>query len=380
MAGKALLASLGLHALSVLALAWSAPAPAVPPAPVPPPAEAPPIVVTLLPEPPAAPVPGGGGAGVPKASVAHAGGRRAAHRAVAELPPQGGVSGAAAQPAGPEPRPSEPLPSAGTSAVPRRIAIPSPGAAAASIMGGVPAAGPSGGFPGLAMVAQRMTGNGALRDVPGPPGGDAPDQLARGPDGSYVSDKTAFVATIQPDGRLSFRDKPSASVGLGTPLSPGRIKQGIRDWYNDPLHRPTLGAGGLLSIVEIHFDLTDLYMRAHGDDPYRYEKAAFGRRTEQQRTRMAASWRAARVQDALRELPSRLASIWGGGGSEAARRLRLFEAWDECAESDDEVGRAGAQVRAGILAFLRRSQVVYPAAELERLNARRRSHAAFAPY
>ncbi len=64
----------------------------------------------------------------------------------------------------------------------------------------------------------------------------------------------------------------------------------------------------------------------------------------------------------------------------------LFDLWDECAETGpaDRV-RVGKQIRATIMAFIRRKIPVggahqYTRDELEVLNARRVSKAVFAPY
>jgi hypothetical protein len=202
--------------------------------------------------------------------------------------------------------------------------------------------------------------------LPGPlaaPG--APGQAERlGPgvvgdgDGGYRDERTTFIARVGRDGSVRFDDK--ANVGVDG-LSP-------------------------LSLVG-HFDLTDALMRAHGEDPYRYEKQRFMEATRDERAGMAVTDRSERLHDAVARMPRYLEKVWAHTAwSAAERRAALFALWDEVAEhGDDELVKTGVAVRAAIVGFIRRrlpagSADAYPPAEVELLNRRRSSHERFEPY
>lgn len=178
--------------------------------------------------------------------------------------------------------------------------------------------------------------------------------LANG-DGSYRWEGLTFVADVAPDGTIHFRDRS------------------LFAWDAE-------NAGAT-------FDLTDLVMRRHGEDPYRYEKHKVMTHTFAQRARMREVSDRLTMRAALDELPLRLFGVWTRKEWSAALRRRvLFELWDECAEDDNALVTAGAaEARLTILQFIRAnlpegSADSYPKEELAALNGRRESWARFDPY
>lgn len=187
---------------------------------------------------------------------------------------------------------------------------------------------------------------------PGPLGPEAkPDG-----DGGYRIERLTFDAHVRRDGTVNIEDK-----------SPSTVLQGI----------------GMATT----FDITDMIMRAIGNDPYAYEKLKLLDRTREARAQMALADRRERLHDALARLPRDLGRIWAyTAWSEAERRRILFRLWDEVAEKGDaELLHAAAEVRATIAAFIRANlpaggPSAYSAGELEALNEKRQSRARFDPY
>jgi hypothetical protein len=101
-------------------------------------------------------------------------------------------------------------------------------------------------------------------------------------------------------------------------------------------------------------DVTDLFLRLVGDDPYRYEKARFLAATAPVRGKLRDRVRARTLARALAQLPSTLEAIWTEPGASAAeRRARVVAIADEAAGQPGE-----AQVRAAVQAFLRRKGAI----------------------
>jgi hypothetical protein len=124
------------------------------------------------------------------------------------------------------------------------------------------------------------------------------------------------------------------------------------------------------------FDLTDLAMKGHKQDPYRYEKEKFMENTQKLRGELTVRARKDRLESSLAALPAHLEQVWGDAGHSAhERRGVLFAMWREAAGSDDEVGTAGRKARATIEAFIRErlpegSVDAFTDEELRRFNAR----------
>ncbi len=158
----------------------------------------------------------------------------------------------------------------------------------------------------------------------------------------YHYDGPSFSAKIAMDGHVSFDD------------------HSIRDFKG-------LSGG---------FDLTDLAMRGHKQDPYRYEKEKFMDNTSKLRGELTARARKDRLEASLAALPGHLEEVWSDlNRSARERRGILYAMWREAAGSDDEVGAAGRKARATIEAFIRDrlpegSENAFTEDELRRYNAR----------
>jgi len=158
----------------------------------------------------------------------------------------------------------------------------------------------------------------------------------------YHYDGPSFSAKIAMDGKVTFDD------------------HSIRDFKG-------LSGG---------FDLTDLAMKGHKQDPYRYEKEKFMENTQKLRGELTTKARRDRLESSLAALPAQLDQVWGEAGRSAReRRGLLYAMWREAAGSDDEVGAAGRKARATIEAFIRDrlpegSDDAYTDDELRRYNAR----------
>lgn len=190
---------------------------------------------------------------------------------------------------------------------------------------------------------------------PGRGRGGLPPGLEHAGQGTYRYEDRGFVADIDRDGTVHFRDR--APVGFSSPLS-------------------------------LAFDLTEAVMMLRDDDPYRPGKMKFLEETRELRARLCGEAHTERLRQALFALPKELDRAWRDTSQtpEARRRL-LFQRWDECADTrgDDELARAGALARATVLAYIRQhlpagSAHAYTHEELLALNAVRVSREPFAPY
>ena len=182
-----------------------------------------------------------------------------------------------------------------------------------------------------------------------------PSELTPDGNGRFRVEEGPFTAHVERDGRVAFDDKKS--IGFELP-----------------------------NLVTGRFELTDLAMRAAGQDPYSSRKMDLLDRTRAERMQLAAAETSSNLRDALARTPPALDRIWRGPGTATERRRLLFTLWDECAETGSaEVLATARAVRATIVAFIRRrlprgSRAAYPDAELEALNARRTSRQRFDPY
>lgn len=169
------------------------------------------------------------------------------------------------------------------------------------------------------------------------------------PDGTHTYTGHAFTATIERDGTVRFSDRGAVEADLAT------------------------GSGS--------FDVTDMFMRGAGQDPYAAEREWFMEQTETLRERLEAEHRTTTLRRGLGDIRDRLRRAWANEAeTPVVRRRRIFDMWDELddgSESDD--------ARAAIMTFIREhlpdgSADAYLPGELTRLNARRESGHAFRPY
>lgn len=201
----------------------------------------------------------------------------------------------------------------------------------------------------------------------------------------YVDPHYRFTATFEEDGSVRFADpwrrssdrNPERGVCCGRP--------------------PRFSFGSWE-----HPGPTEWLMYMSDQEPLRREKAELLEKTREARIELAKEFVRKRLDEALGRLEGELDDVLTRPGlSDDQRRTLLFELWDECEEraelltrgvptdllSDIDVDRldAAERARATIAAFIRNrlpqgSATGYAASELDALNARRVSVAAFRPY
>lgn len=235
----------------------------------------------------------------------------------------------------------------------------------------------------------------ALREPPRP---DGTYPLAPDRSGNLRYSGDAFTATIRPDGSVEFRDvRGSAGFKLfGFDPVRRRLDAPVdrRDpaWaaFSDRAIYP-MGQFPLLVSAGGNFGGLSDWTRAN---KHAAAKQAFLRATEPLRTRMALAWLRRQLQAQLAELGPRLVALWRDPKLPPdERRRRLFRLWDECDESSaasasppDVLRAASARLaRAKVAVYVRLvappgSPDAFTDRELARLNAGRRSVAAFRPY
>lgn len=169
-------------------------------------------------------------------------------------------------------------------------------------------------------------------------------------DGTHRSEKTTFVAEVAKDGTVKLTDKAN-------------------------LQRHGLGAT---------FDTTDWLMRRQGMDPYASAKREYLDRTRDQRVEIGKAYRKEQLAQSAQLMATNLDRLWATVPDVGARKQAVFELWDECAETGDAViVEGGAKARTLLERFVQvklRGADGFTAEELARLNAHRRSKAAFDPY
>jgi hypothetical protein len=241
--------------------------------------------------------------------------------------------------------------------------------------------------------------------------GVVPDLIRRA-DGSYeFRDRDAgFAATIHADGSVTFRDIARVKVhkskildylrGRPQPTDDERfnaksntlVHRGAQtDSKNDPVvNNGRYGAAPIMFGVGAQIGGLSDWLTKGSQSRARHD---FLVNTATLRARLRAEAQRERERRAIAELGDTMRAIWADTSRDAAARRRaLFELWDDCAEagesaSPEDVARAeaGAKARRVIEAFVRRTAVpntanAYSAAELARLNAKRRSTVRFEPY
>ncbi len=172
-------------------------------------------------------------------------------------------------------------------------------------------------------------------------------ELVEQKDGTYTSDKTTFKATVNRDGTVAIKDKGN--------------------WQRK----------GLLSA---EFDVTDAFMRNHGQDPYASEKRSYLDRTRDQRVEIGKRYRTEQLGQSAQYMAQNLAQLWAMTTDVAKRKDGLFALWDECAETgDDELVAGGAQARRLLINWVHAKRVVFTQVELAAFNKQRKSKSTFAP-
>ena len=181
----------------------------------------------------------------------------------------------------------------------------------------------------------------------------APDVLHHRTTDSLVGVKrqgNGLQARVAPDGRISFDDPPAVKyTGLG-----------------------------------LRFDVTELAMRAIGDDPYAAQKARIAAETREARFCLTLKEAEGDKRNAVFRLKDNLERIAADPSlPAAAKRAAVFDLWEGCLDTSDDALASAA--RATIVAFIRRafpagSPTAYTPVELALLNRRRNCTRPFDPY
>jgi hypothetical protein len=217
--------------------------------------------------------------------------------------------------------------------------------------------------------------------------------LARLDDGSYthVDPAGRFTVLVRPDGRVRFADRwrrpddRDAQHGRCC----GRPSEGV------------LAALNPFSGIDMAGPV-EWMLRGTGHDRATAAKMAVLERTEDFRIKLAIAWARTNLAERLRALPGDLEALWNDDSIPVERRREiLFEHWDACEDRlgvdteglphdavavvDRERLAAATRARVVIVRFVRlrlgpESEAAYRSPELARLNARRASVEAFAPY
>ena len=236
----------------------------------------------------------------------------------------------------------------------------------------------------------------AVREGPAPSSASAPlpkdfSFEREGGKWIYRDPGGSFVATLQPDGGVEFRNKlVRVSVGStsGVNSIPGQT-----------------GNGEEFITLKVEYDPVGIARLARGRDPSPRVKAALLAATFEMRLEHAIAYHERQMIEELGALEDQLERIWRRSGhSPKIRRELLFEVWDGCQESgsglvgfrvpasadaaatlDETRRKLATAARRKVLRFIRAelpvgSTAAYTPGELASLNARRVSAQAFAPY
>jgi hypothetical protein len=181
----------------------------------------------------------------------------------------------------------------------------------------------------------------------------APDVLHHKTSESAIGVKregNGLEARVTPDGRIAFNDPPAVKyTGLG-----------------------------------LRFDVSEMAMRAMGDDPHAAQKARIADATREERFCLTLKDAESDKRNALYRLKDNLEQIVADPTlSGAERRAAVFDLWEGCLDASDDVLANAA--RATIVAFIRRSfpagsRSAYTPVELAMLNRRRNCSRPFDPY
>ena len=163
--------------------------------------------------------------------------------------------------------------------------------------------------------------------APGPPPPPDPTtgQLRDSGNGTRKSDQGPFVAKVGRDGTVKLKDKKNFNIRFALP-SPKQLGRVIGDWYMDPNKPvgtlppdhietgPVLNGGESSSadkkadhgdvagvpIVAGGFDVSDAFMRSHGQDPYASKKLKFLDSTRDERVQIGMKHRSEQLAKASR--------------------------------------------------------------------------------
>jgi hypothetical protein len=236
--------------------------------------------------------------------------------------------------------------------------------------------------------------------------------------GTYSSDQGGFAGKVNPDGTVTLRDNPSASIHVALPTLKD-LGHSLADWYEaekGPFGETTvapmskqiqLSAGTttdpgdeahpehylkdsaktvIIPVFAGRLELTDWLMRRKGIDPYASRKLKLLDDTRDERVQIGNRHRAERLAMTPQLVQKNLDRLWATTPDLAARKQALFELWDECVETGDPAVVAGGEAaRRLVIAFIRThlpagSPDAFTPAELAALARIQHSKTAFVPY
>ncbi len=235
-------------------------------------------------------------------------------------------------------------------------------------------------------------------------------QLAPSGGGTYRSNQGVFSVNVGKDGSVKLKDAKNFHISLPDPRKipkiPKMIGKGIASWYGqesktpgdpdrEPINnkrpadadtRPDHGQTASVPIASGGFDVSDFFMRRHGQDPYAAKKLKYLDSTRDERVQIGNRYKAQQLEQSTQLMQKNIDSLWSHTLDPAARKQGLFELWDDCAEAGDptivEGGRAARLLVVGVIRarFPAASEQAFTATELAALNRKRSSKATFAPY
>ncbi len=219
--------------------------------------------------------------------------------------------------------------------------------------------------------------------------------LQRSGDGGFLYEDgdAGFTAEIAADGSVRFRDRgPGPQKGKVSMLGFDVTRKGKRDPIPAKPFRPDLvpyGPYGAAPMIAGVGGRMGGAADAKASARKYTAKQRFLELTETLRSKLRKQARDKTTRAALFELSHELLEIWNDPKLPlSVRKERIFAAWDECSEperGDAKDEHPGARARRRIEQFVRvhakrGSDDGFTDAELDDLNARRKSRASFAPY
>lgn len=163
-----------------------------------------------------------------------------------------------------------------------------------------------------------------------------------------------YTSTLHDDGRVTWRNNTISAPSVA--LEPAIAASEFGPYDPEGARRDPMPGRRLVLSFGFNFDLGDMLMTAHGEDPYRVAKQRYLAATFEARALMGVAARRRWLLRALDDLPTDVARIWSDTTrSEAARRATLVTLW--CEADSEVVGHtdvaAGEEARAIIETFLR---------------------------
>ncbi len=181
--------------------------------------------------------------------------------------------------------------------------------------------------------------------------------------GRHESDQDVFTVHVAEDGSVEIEDAPLVQVTHVFPLP----------------------------IVVGRFDVTDMIMRARGEDPYAHRKRVILDATREERYEMGVAHKKKQYARTPQIVRKNLAVLFATKTDAAELKQALFEMWDESIDADEPGTESEEAVGAGFVArtlvlgailkhFPADSADAYTEQELAAFNRKRTSKGAFAPY